>query len=70
MPLWLVDFLSSEGIYKGSFSKYGAAVAWQLEQGYAYGALTRVMPQRRPTLANEGMRRERRRTFGTVPTFA
>ncbi len=31
MPLWLVDFLSAEGIYKGHFSKYGAAVAWQLE---------------------------------------
>ena len=31
MPLWLVDFLSAEGIYKGRFSKYGAAVALQLE---------------------------------------
>lgn len=31
MPLWLVDFLSAEGIYKGSFSKYGAAVNHQLE---------------------------------------
>ena len=30
MPLWLVDFLSAEGIYKGSFSKYGAAVERQM----------------------------------------
>lgn len=32
MPLWLVDFLSAEGIFKGSFSKYGAAVAYRLAQ--------------------------------------
>lgn len=30
MPLWLVNFLSAEGIRKGSFSKYGAAVLRQL----------------------------------------
>ncbi len=30
MPLWLVDFLSRERIFKASFSKYGAAVACQL----------------------------------------
>lgn len=31
MPLWLVDFLSAEGIFKGRFSKYGSAVKYQLE---------------------------------------
>lgn len=31
MPLWLADFLAAEGIYKQRFSKYGAAVAYQLE---------------------------------------
>ena len=31
MPLWLVDFLSAEGIYKGRFSKYGSAVAYQMQ---------------------------------------
>lgn len=31
MPLWLADFLAEEGIYKKRFSKYGAAVAYQLE---------------------------------------
>lgn len=30
MPLWLVDFLSAEHIFKASFSKYGTAVAYQL----------------------------------------
>ena len=32
MPMWLVDFLSTEGIYKGRFSKYGAAVALRMAQ--------------------------------------
>ena len=32
MPLWLVDFLSAEGIFKGRFSKYGAAVALRMAQ--------------------------------------
>lgn len=30
MPLWLVEFLSEEGIFKASFSKYGAAVSYQM----------------------------------------
>lgn len=30
MPLWLVEFFSAEHIYKGSFSKYGAAVTRQM----------------------------------------
>ena len=32
MPLWLVDFLSAEGIFKGRFSKYGSAVALRMAQ--------------------------------------
>ena len=41
MPLWLVDFLSEEGIYKGRFSKYGAAVERQLQS-----ERSRIMPRR------------------------
>jgi len=48
MPMWLVDFLSAEGIYKGRFSKYGAAVAWQLEKGRRPGALPVLQRVRRP----------------------
>ncbi len=31
MPLWLVSFLSEEGIFKARFSKYGTAVQRQME---------------------------------------
>ena len=42
MPLWLVDFFSVEGIFKGRFSKYGAAVVRQLESERA------ILQPRRP----------------------
>lgn len=70
MPLWLVDFLSAEGIYKESFSKYGAAVEWQLEQGRAIGAMPKAAHLRRPGFATEGVRRGQRLMPGTVPAFA
>lgn len=56
MPLWLVDFLSSEGIYKGSFSKYGAAVAWRLETERRGRTLSESSRLWRPALRPEGAR--------------
>ena len=58
MPLWLVDFLSAEGIRKGSFSKYGAAVCAQLEREAAPGTVVahalRQARSPRPRAAVEG----------------
>ena len=56
MPLWLVDFLSAEGIYKGRFSKYGAAVAWRLERERAFGSLPALSRTRRQAPRPEGIR--------------
>ncbi len=70
MPLWLADFLSAEGIYKGSFSKYGAAVAWQLEEGSAQRAKPRAAHLRRPSVATEGIRLGQRQPMGTLAAFA
>lgn len=50
MPLWLVGFLSEEGIRKGRFSKYGAAVAGQL-------AACRRVDAERPVTVGEVSRR-------------
>ena len=48
MPLWLVDFLSVEGIYKGRFSKYGAAVnlLQASRERRIVGAKAPVLPRR------------------------
>ena len=48
MPLWLVDFLSAEGIFKGRFSKYGSAVKYQMEverQAMEYQKVTVAAPR-------------------------
>lgn len=51
MPIWLVDFLSKEGIYKGRFSKYGAAVERQLQSERSHIAIRR--PQHAAWLQQE-----------------
>lgn len=70
MPLWLADFLSAEGIYKASFSKYGAAVARQLEvERQVRQAVRRAwspQPSRKPTSTEPGTLI---RIPRTVPTF-
>lgn len=41
MPLWLAGFLSGEGIFKASFSKYGTAVAHQMETSDSWTSVRR-----------------------------
>lgn len=60
MPLWLVDFLSAEHIYKGRFSKYGAAVMCQMETNRRLIGVRRHMPARRPVGNTEGIKLGRR----------
>jgi hypothetical protein len=61
MPLWLADFLSEEGIFKASFSKYGAAVSYQMGVRQLYVDRSRMRHARRPRhslevfTANHGM---------------
>jgi hypothetical protein len=62
MPLWLVDFLSAEGIYKGRFSRYGAAVAYRLAQE----GMARMPAVVRPSYASA----RHLRTSDTVPSSA
>ena len=67
MPLWLVDFLSAEGIYKGSFSKYGTAVNYQMacERTATAAQAQRPLAARRPSRAPESLRLPRR-AAGTI----
>ena len=60
MPLWLVDFLSAEHIYKGRFSKYGAAVTCQMEAERRLVAVKRQISVRRPATNTEGIMPGRR----------
>ena len=59
MPLWLADFLSEEGIFKVSFSKYGAAVAYQMGAAERQVARPRMRHARRPRLGIETSRAQR-----------
>ena len=68
MPLWLVDFLSAEHIYKGRFSKYGAAVMCQMEAERRLVTARRQMPVRRPAIDTGGIKLGRRiATVGSAP---
>ena len=60
MPLWLVDFLSAERIYKGRFSKYGAAVLCQMKEQSHLSAVRHMAPVRRPSTVTEGIKLGRR----------
>ncbi len=46
MPLWLAKFLSAEGIFKASFSKYGAAVQRQLATELKRSLVSMPLPAR------------------------
>ena len=48
MPLWLVDFLSAEGIRKQSFSKYGTAVVVQMAMEHPVSCVAMPRPVKRP----------------------
>ena len=60
MPLWLVDFLTEERIFKGRFSKYGAAVLEQERCDSVGVAYRRPAHARRAPQATEGVRMGRR----------
>lgn len=70
MPLWLVDFLSAEGIFKGKFSKYGAAVAWQLGEERSGMPVRRVARHRRPNVAVGGVALGQSIMVGSAATLA
>lgn len=70
MPLWLVDFFSEEQLYKGSFSKYGAAVSRRLGTAAPRPALVHQPAPARPAPAEASARPALRVAATAAPSLA